>query len=331
MPEPVTAKPGPDPKQAAGPPAAVVEGPPEEEFWEKYNRRLEFPLASVGTVLLHVAIGALLVFMLLKLSSKEDRSGVPIKLMEIAGIDSGDGSVDPGGEAEPFLRDAGDPTKAMLDSLPDPSKLPEVREKMEKTIKYFDASGKMPISNTNVAAYASLDETVRNKLLGQRKGTEGTGKGAAGTGSDSTLGRNMRWVLRFKVTSGHDYVAQLRALEAKLFFPIPGAGRGHLIEDLNQPDKNRMTTEADLTSFAGLMQFHDSRRDVVNSVLQVLNLERGPTSICAVFPKHVEEELARLEKAFRLRQPEDIAETIFQITIRDGKPAIVVYDQKIRK
>ena len=42
------------------------------------------------------------------------------------------------------------------------------------------------------------------------KGYDGSaGKGPGGSGADSTLGRNMRWVLRFKVTSGRDYLDQL--------------------------------------------------------------------------------------------------------------------------
>lgn len=342
MPEPTTTKPGPNPVTAANPDEAVAtmgQGPPEEEFWEKYNRRLEFPLATVGTVLLHVGIGALLVFLLLKLASSEDKSGVPIKIMEVAGIDSGEGSAGSGGEPDPF-RDEGDPIKARVESMADPSKLPEVRENIRQTIKYFDESGKLPISDANAAAFAGLDDSMRKMMLGARKGagpgqgsgTDGSkGKGPGGTGADSTLGRNLRWVLRFNVTDGRNYLDQLRVLEARVFFPLPGTGRGYLIEDLGAPEKHRIATEAEIGQFAGQLQFHDPRPAVVNSVLNTLKLDRGPSSICALFPKKVEEELARLERAYRNRRPEDIEETIFKITIRGGSPEIVVYDQKAKR
>ena len=32
-------------------PTQLPEGPPEEEFWDRYNKRLEFPLSTIATVL----------------------------------------------------------------------------------------------------------------------------------------------------------------------------------------------------------------------------------------------------------------------------------------
>ena len=42
----------------------LSDGPPEEEFWDRYNKRLEFPLSTVATVLLHALIAALLLLVL---------------------------------------------------------------------------------------------------------------------------------------------------------------------------------------------------------------------------------------------------------------------------
>src|ERR1700722_6273520 len=186
-----------------------IEGPPEEDFDEKYNKHLEFPISIVGAVLVHVLGPALLIFILVGLMPHgDDKGGVPVKLVALDGLDdSGDGSSGSGGVEDPFIKADGDPDKA-LDSLVDPAKLPDVKENMQKTIKYLDPTGNLPISDANAAAYSSLNESVRKKLLGQRQGSgneEGSGfdgskgKGPGGTGADSTLGRNMRWVLRFKV------------------------------------------------------------------------------------------------------------------------------------
>jgi hypothetical protein len=141
----------------------------------------------------------------------------------------------------------------------------------------------------------------------------------------------MRWTLRFKVTSGRDYLDQLRAMEATLLIPMPGTGQVVLIESLDRPDAKRVVSSDQLGRYAGLMQFHDVRRDVVNSVAETLGLEFRPTSFCAVFTKKREDELARMETAYRNRRPEDIEVTVFKVTVRDNKPEVFVDEQKPKR
>src|SRR5205823_1798994 len=120
---PTAPKPGPAPASAPkpGPGPAVVEGPPEEEFWERYNKRLEFPLSTVSAVLLHILVGAVLVFILYRLMHQEDRSDVPLRLIEVGGLDdAGEGSVGSGGQEDPYIKNDGDPLKLAADSLRDP-------------------------------------------------------------------------------------------------------------------------------------------------------------------------------------------------------------------
>jgi hypothetical protein len=315
--------------------------PPEDSFDEKYNSRLEFPLATVGAVLIHVLIAAVLVYILAYLMTGEDRRSVDVRPMLVTGLDDfGDGSAGSGGVADPIAVANGDPVKAAVDSLPDPTKLPEIREKMQQTIRTIDPSGNLPISDANAAAYASLDEAVRNKLIGARQGagnqpgsgSDGSkGSGPGGTGANSTLGRNMRWTLRFRVTSGRDYLDQLQAMKATILVPVPGKNQVWLIENLDNPDARRLVSSDQLGRYAGLMQFHDVRRDVVNSVAETLRLDFVPTSFCAVFSKDQEERLARMETAYRNRRPEDIEVTVFRVTVRDNKPEVVVEDQRAKR
>ena len=97
MPPPAAPEPRNATKPGTGP--AVIEGPPEEEFWDRYNKRLEFPLSTVSAVLLHVLVGAVLVFILVRLMEKEDRSDVPLRLIAVGGLDdAGDGSAGSGGD-----------------------------------------------------------------------------------------------------------------------------------------------------------------------------------------------------------------------------------------
>ena len=84
----------------------MLEGPPEEAFWDKYNKRLEFPLSSVAAVLLHVLIGAVVVFGIFQLMNRDDdKSGVPVKLVDLNGLDDGGmGSAGIGGQDEDVIR-----------------------------------------------------------------------------------------------------------------------------------------------------------------------------------------------------------------------------------
>jgi hypothetical protein len=317
---------------------ARVEGPPEESFEEKYNKRLEAPLSLVSSVLIHVLIGVVIGYCVLVLMAKpEDKSVVPVKMMEVVGLGGDDGSAGSGGMADPLIEKLNvDPATAAVESLADPSKLPQI-EDVQKTIKTIDPTGNIPVSSSNAAAYAGLDKAIRDKLLGANrgsgseagKGTDGSkGTGPGGTGSNSTLGRNMRWTLRFKVSSGRDYLDQLKAMKAKLLIPIPGGDKCLLIENLDNPGTPRTVDAGD---YASLLRFVDSRPEAVNSVIGALGLDVRTRSFCAIFTKEQEAELAKMETSYRNRRAEDIEETIFKVTIRGGVPEVYVDEQKVKR
>lgn len=321
-------------------------GPPEEEFWDKYNRRMEFPLATVATVFLHVLVGAILVYILVGLmESGEDRSGPDLKLMQVGGIDdAGEGSAGSGGQADPdVVRDV-DPYTAAREVLPTPQAINDAKKDVQKIV-LDDAQGKLPVAAPNAAAYSQLDDTVRKKLLGvggqkgdgnqPGKGFDGTaGAGPGGTGADSTRARGLRWVLRFRVAGGRDYIDQLRAMRAEILIPLPPDDKKCiLIPDLTNPSAQRVATDADLKRLASKIQFADSRRDQVREVANSLGVPvtGQPKTFWAFFPKELEEELARKETSYRNRRAEDIEETIFRVTIRGGSYELVVDDQIVKR
>ena len=317
-----------------------IEGPEEESFDEKYNRRQEFPLALVATILFHVAVGAFIV-MLFAILPGEDKGGVPVKLVYFDGLDdAGEGSAGSGGVDDPAFRADGDPTKGK-ESFLDPEKLPEIKEKMEQTIKAIDPTGNLPISSTNAQAYESLSESVKNKLLGQRQGAgpgqgsgyDGTqGKGPGGNGADSTLGRNLRWVLRFKVQSGRDYLDQLRTMGAELLLPEPATDKCILIADLNKPGDQRLASDNDMRRLGSKVKFSDSRPEIVRAVAKELGISGfTPKSFWAFFPKELENDLSKKEKGYRNRNPEDIEETIFLVTVNGTNFDFRVVDQKVKR
>ncbi len=339
-----TATPTPNPKDAPTPGKApfVVERPPEEEFWDRYNRRLELPLATVAAVLVHVIVGVGLVYGLLALMAGGDNSGPKLELVAVGGMDDdGDGSSGSGGNPDPdVIRDA-NPLQAAQKVLPTPQALADAKENIQKIV-LEDPNGRLPVAASNAASYSQLDESLRKKLLGvgsqkgegNQPGTgfDGTpGSGPGGTGADSTRARGLRWVLRFKVSNGRDYLAQLEAMDAELLFPLPTSKDSIIIKKISNPSAQKVATDADLRGLAGKIQFSDNRRDAVQGVAGALGMDFTPKTFFAFFPRGVEDTLARLETSYRNRRAEDIEETVFRVTIRGGSYEFVVDEQVIKK
>jgi hypothetical protein len=315
---------------------------PDEEFWDKFNRRLEFPLATVGAILVHVFFGAGIVFGIFGLMNGEDRSNPPLQLVNVGGMDDiGEGSQGSGGIADPDIISEADPIKLAQATLPTPLALAEAKENIQKIV-LEDPTGRMPVSAANAAAYSQLDEAIRKKLLGvgAKKGSgpgggsgfEGTdGNGPGGTGADSTRARGLRWVLRFRIADGTDYVAQLKAMGAEVFVPLPpDSKKCMIVSDLSAPNP-RIASDNDMNRLAGKIQFSDNRPKLVREVLNVLKVDAPAKAFWAFFPKEVEEKLARAEVSYRNRRPENIEETIFRVTVRGGNYEMVVEDQTAKK
>ncbi len=327
----------------APPEPPVLDAPPDEAFWEKYSGHMEFPIAWAASGLIHVMAWAVIIFVMVTLMAPDgDKKGVPIKLVQFTGgdDDSGDGSAGSGGPPDPLAIGDHNPLKALQDVLPSVKDLPEVKENCRKDLA-LDDTAPLAISDNNAAAYQMLDESTRKKMLGVGAkrgagpgdgsgdtGQDGTGPG--GTGSDSTRARTLRWVLRFRTSSGRDYVDQLAAMGATVLFPA-GSGRFLMFGDLNNPGVGKVVGENEIRGFSQQMQFSDVRPESVRQVAGALGLSDTPRVFFALFPKEIEEDLARKETNYRGRQSKDIEETIFQVTVRGGKPDITVYDQRPKR
>jgi hypothetical protein len=261
-----------------------------------------------------------------------------VTMRDVGGLDEyGEGSAGSGGFEDPIVEKINaDPTTDALRMIGDPSKLPEIQE---KTARLIDPSGNLPVTAANAVAYEGLDKALRDKLIGAQRGTGNVagkgrdgqpGVGPGGSGANSTLGRNMRWTLRFKVSSGRDYLKQLETMRATLLIPVPGTEQCLLIENLSNPDNRRVVGTAQLGAYAGLLKFADSRRDAVGGVAGALGLDFTPKTFFAVFSKDFEDDLAGKETRYANRRAEDIEETIFKVTVRGGEYTLVVEEQKLR-
>jgi hypothetical protein len=101
---------------------------PDEDLWDRYNKRMEFPLATVGTVFLHVLVGAVLIGVLVGLMDPGENPDPPIKMVSVNGLDdSGEGSPGAGTQdtdldrpIDPFQT----PDVTTPDTPPDPTTTP---------------------------------------------------------------------------------------------------------------------------------------------------------------------------------------------------------------
>src|SRR5579883_293129 len=195
-----------------------LDPPVEEQFWKKYNANFELPIGWALAVLAYMLLAALIACMILVLPRGSDSR--PVKVIGLGSDDSGDGSPGGGGVENPIA--VGNPTQADLARPELPQDLNLVKEELEKKLQIDDPTANIPIRDEVAAAIGSLDKELQDKLLGMKKGSgngngsgdDRNGNGPGGTGADSTRARGMRWIMRFNTRSGHDYLAQLKALKA---------------------------------------------------------------------------------------------------------------------
>ncbi len=323
---------------------AVLPTPPESTFWQRYNQHLEFP-TSVLISVLALSLGLMFIVLIVwaAMNSGPDRSQVKIVLGEGGPDATGDGSPSEGGVQDPIAIGLTAPKPEDIDRLNLPKdQIPEVRKEITQAIQLDDPSAEVTVPEDKSAALALLDKTLRDKMLGigQKRGSgpgpgsgdTGPGSGPGGTGADSTRARSIRWVLRFRTTGGRDYLDQLMAMRAVVLVPVQGSTKQmYIFRDLAHPKPGTIATDADIAQLSHLIQFSDIRQSSVQGVGEALGLSYTPPVFWAFFPPDLEAELARKEKSYRNRRPEDIEETVFQVTVRGGQYELVVVEQRAKR
>jgi len=319
--------------------------PPEDAFWQVYSPNYELPIASLISVFVHVLLvaGAVAIF-LLAYHRGNEKSSVPITLVEGGFDDAGEGSPGSGGVSDPLARGDLAPSREDYAALPLPVDLPTIRDEVAKQIALEDPAASIRLSDEKAAELALLDKAIRDKLLGagERRGS-GSGRGSgdggqAGTGpggygADSTRARGLRWVIRFRTSSGQDYLAQLRSLGAILVIPTPPdfKTRMYIFRDLNNPVPGTVMTPEDWDALANQIRFCDFKQESGRQISEALGLPFTAPYFWAFFPKGLENELARMETAYQNRRAEDIEETVFQAVQRAGGFELVVARQTLKR
>ena len=333
----------PDDLYTDDPPSAVADvdtadpTEPDESFWRAYNGHLEFPIATVLSVFSHLMVVAALIGIILMVTNRaKDKTPVPIALVDNGDDLQGRGNPNDGGEPNPIANGDNAPSKEDYIQLPSLQNLPEVKEQIRQDFSVDPSLDNVPLPDDKVAPLASLADDLRRKLMqvGKPKGAGGTGEaGPGGTGSDSTRARSLRWVMRFDIQSGRQYLNQLAAMEAVLIFPIPPANKSaYVYRDLSGNSRGELMSENEWTQLTQKVQFCDYKRDVVEQVTRELRVPvAGGHAFWAFFPTQIEQKLATLEKTYNNKRSEDIEETVFQVLMRGGQYDVVVVRQTLKR
>lgn len=305
----------------------------EQPFYERYNSRLEMPIAIAAAVLVPVAM-FFLVVVYLTMPNSADTSTPPIKWLD-GEDDSGEGSMGSGGEEALAVGMA--PRQADLDRVLNKADINKVKEELEKAIK-IDGVTDVDIPDSTAAALGSLHESIREKLAGQKKGTggpgtggnAGAGTGPGGTGADSTQTRALRWIIKFDTSSGKDYLDQIAGLGGRVLVQVQGDNkRMYYFKNPGHSEK-RIASDADYEEINGWLRFSDIREKSVEAVAQALNLGYTPPMFIVFFPKPLEAKLDKLEREYRGRDPKDIKETVYKVVRKGGEYDLFVIDQKTK-
>ncbi len=314
-------------------------------FWRTYSPRFEMPISAVLSALalgLAVLLFAGLAFLSMSCSGSGAYTPGPV-IGTTDGDDAfGAGESGGGGEPDPTIVGNSPPSRDDIkDVVQDLETLESVKVDLNKQFQLEDPNSVIPISDGKVAPYAALDQQIRDKMLGRKKGDGTTGNGGEGnnpngkgdgTGSDSTRARTLRWVIAFKTAGGRDYLDQLKSLGAKVVVPTAD-GRGMILfRNLDgNPPQGKLMGDSDWNELSGLVQFADYTNLTREQVGPALGMGKLPKGFWAFFPKEVEKELARKEVGFQQRRSEDIEETKFECVNRGGKYELIVTRQTLKK
>jgi hypothetical protein len=322
--------------------------PGEEPIMVRYSPHHEFPLSTVTSVGLHALVLGLLIvggIVIARLNWGGDKPPVAVDAVALE-EQAGGGGGNPNGIGNgPGDGDLGQPD-APDAPLPDPSQSTVVEQRREQLKEARAETLQLPVFNdeegrrlieeggAQVDKILRLKADVRKKLSGVlagkgkggpgRGGGEGTGDGGGrggstgpGTGnSESRAKRVLRWTLLFNTRDGRDYLNQLKAFGAILAVPDDKAPDGYLvIRDLNNP-----TPKAEDIAEIKRIFWIDDKPASVRSLAAALKLPT-PAHFVVFFPVAFEEELLKMELAYRGRKESEITETRFEVRRGRGERA----------
>jgi hypothetical protein len=333
--------------------------PPDEKFWQRYSAHHEFPLSSLGSVLLHMLAFGMVAFVMWWWFSSINDELKPLPLEPLAigggggnpnGMDNNPGKVLAKRIEAPDLTkpkvniDPNDLTNDKIKFNPVTPKTPKID--IPPDARFFDTSD--PIKQL-AALKKQIEQTkIQGPLAPKGQGGAGSGGGqgaGVGPGKGNSTGpgtgnlsprmrRQLRRTIMFSTLSGDDYRQQLRSLGAVLAVPASSNDNPNLylvIRDLNSyPAQGKLEDINELNRKLNCIFWTDTDPQSVGTLAHALGLPSVPPNITAFFPHDFEQDLLKKELEFRHVKSEwDIRETVFRIVMRGGRYVAEVERQRL--
>ncbi|HLN32811.1 MAG TPA: hypothetical protein VK395_34090 [Gemmataceae bacterium] len=313
---------------------------PEERFWRRYSPHHEFTLSLSSSAFLH-AVGLLILFfgglLLVALGLHRDDAPLSVDVVGLPGIENqagagggpAEGAPGPGKEAVPDR-----------DQVPhEPANLPNAEPLQVPQQPVVPLAPIDPDKVNRAVEGAANDLPRRLDDLGKKAGAAlRTGPGGPGNDRVSRRGppnsikvkRRARWVVLFNTLNGHDYLRQLRDLNAFLAIQQPD-GQFMVYRDLKQqPVPGKIE---DVSGFTQI-RWVDDTPESVRSLSLAMGLADVPAAIEAYFPLALESELLAKEMAhLGGKNEDDVEETVFTVVRPPGSTnyQVKVASQRLRK
>jgi hypothetical protein len=319
---------------------------PRDDNWNRPGGNQTFALAGLGSLSIHVGV-IVLVVLLFNFVISPGRDGG----MEVESFVEGNPNAGGGGEGGGAIGDApATPRieKANADELPPNLSAPNVA--LGGTP---DVQSPLPDLPSNPRTDHMLDDAndARSKLdnIGKtpsekkKDGSGGRGGSGAGGGKGDSKGagdgkgnapgtpgtvrqkRNKRWTLTFNSGNGSDYLNQLSVLGAVLVGEFSDGSRIMY----RKLDASPVPGEAVDPEIRQRMVWVDERPGSVRDLSGAMGLPRTPEAIKAYFPFKLENELLKLELAYRGKKEEEIHSTIFQVVLEGSSYRLYVVEQRL--
>ena len=303
--------------------------PESRPFFKKYNDRLEIPISLAASALIVTVLafaGSILFYRFMSGSSAKP----PLAITAVYGdADFGEGQ-----HAATSGDQAVAPTAPPQSNEPLPSlSLPTIPQADAPFAA--DTRSDLALPELRSSPFDELQENLQKKSEKSDGKTDGYPKTGPGDDPNNARSRSMRWVMRFNVQDGEDYLNQLALMKAVIMIPIPKDEKSFLVftefGNGKLPKPNRKATAKEIERESAKMRFCDVTERANQDIGKSLGLSITPKCFFVFFPSELEKKRAKAEEDYKGRKANEIAETIYRITVKDGTIEFKVIEQTLKQ